>query len=326
MPSDDADDQPGEELAHRVSSCCRARQPPTISPPLGCSTWPVMYDRVVGGEEDVARRDLVGLERPPEEVCPPKLSTLSAGNEAGISGVQTGPGATRVDADPALLEVAGERAREGDDRALGGGVVDQVRAAAIGGDRGRVDDRGARSGRCGRQALVRWNMPKMLVRKVRSSCAAVMSSSRSCGCCSAALLTSTSRRPKVSTALPTASRQKLSSPMSPGDRDAAPARPPRPGRGSPRVVVLVEIEDRDVGALLGEADRDRAADAAVAAADQRDLAGELAGAAVVRISARGGGVICACTPGWRSCSWAGWGGMRLLRTAGGRRRLAVEPA
>src|ERR687891_2573919 len=86
-------------------------------------------------------------------------------------------------------------------------------------------------------------MAKMLVRKVRSSCAALISSSRSCGCCSAALLTSTSSRPSSAT-------------------------------------VLVEVPDRDVGALLGAADRDRPADAAVAARDQDHPPFELAGAAV----------------------------------------------
>src|SRR5919106_4562941 len=58
-------------------------------------------------------------------------------------------------------------------------------------------------------------MAKMLVRKVRSSCAALISSSRSCGCCSAALLTSTSSRPSSATVRATASRQKASSPTSP---------------------------------------------------------------------------------------------------------------
>ena len=124
-------------------------------------------------------------------------------------------------------------------------------------------------------------MPKMLVRKVRSICAALMSSSRSCGCCSAALLTSRSSRPNASTARATASRQKRLVAEVARDRDAAPILRLDPALGRAGVVVLVEVEDRDVGPLLGETDRDRAADAAVAAGDQRGLAGELAGAPVV---------------------------------------------
>ena len=108
-----------------------------------------------------------------------------------------------------------------------------------------------------------------------------MSSRRSCGCCSAALLTRMSSRPKASTRRATASWQNASSPMSP-----AIAMQRRPcvldqALGRLGVLVLVEVDDRDVGALLGEGDRDRAADAAVAAGDQRDLAVELAGGPVV---------------------------------------------
>ena len=232
-------------------------------------------------QEDVARRDLVGLERPAEEgVLAEALDLL--GRERGRD--QRRPDRARgdrVDADPALLEVAGERAGEGDDRALGRGVVDQMRAAAIGGDRGGVDDRSAVRRGAASAALVRWNMAKMLVRKVRSSCAAVMSSSRSCGCCSAALLTRRSRRPKASTACATALAAEALVADVARDRDARRPSSSISARVERGVVVLVEIEDRDVGALLGEADRDRAADPAVAAGDQRDLARELAGAAVV---------------------------------------------
>src|SRR5690606_15422589 len=46
-------------------------------------------------------------------------------------------------------------------------------------------------------------------------------------------------------------------------------------------VVLLQVEDRDVGALLGEVHGHRAADAAVAAADDRDLAVQLAARPVV---------------------------------------------
>ena len=48
------------------------------------------------------------------------------------------------------------------------------------------------------------------------------------------------------------------------------------------VVLFVEVDDRDVGALARECDGDRAADAAVAAGDQGSPALELAAAAVLR--------------------------------------------
>src|SRR5688572_5245320 len=55
----------------------------------------------------------------------------------------------------------------------------------------------------------------MFVRNVRSSCSRSMSSMLSCGCCSAALLTRMSIRPNSFSVRATASRQKLSYPMSP---------------------------------------------------------------------------------------------------------------
>src|SRR5688572_12531747 len=42
-----------------------------------------------------------------------------------------------------------------------------------------------------------------------------------------------------------------------------------------RVIVLVQVDDADIGALFRERDRDRAPDAAVAARDQRDLIAQL---------------------------------------------------
>jgi hypothetical protein len=46
--------------------------------------------------------------------------------------------------------------------------------------------------------------------------------------------------------------------------------------------VLVEIGDRDIGTFTGKQHSDRAADAAIAAGDQRDLIAQLVGALVVR--------------------------------------------
>src|SRR5690606_29157022 len=55
------------------------------------------------------------------------------------------------------------------------------------------------------------------------------------------------------------------------------------------VLVLAEVEDGDVGSLTREEDEDRAADARVAAGDDRDHVAQLVGAAVVgRLEARRG--------------------------------------
>src|SRR3712207_5369377 len=61
---------------------------------------------------------------------------------------------------------------------------------------------------------------------------------------------------------------------------ALPAGLPDVLRGVLSVLVLVEVRNQDVGALPGEGDRDGAADAAVAAGDDRRLAGQPAGTAV----------------------------------------------
>ena len=53
-------------------------------------------------------------------------------------------------------------------------------------------------------------------------------------------------------------------------------------RGFLRVVVFLQIEDRDQRALARHRDRDRAADAAVAAGDDRDLVLELSDAGILR--------------------------------------------
>src|SRR5688572_16797276 len=54
-----------------------------------------------------------------------------------------------------------------------------------------------------------------------------------------------------------------------------------------RVIVLVQVDDADIGALFGERDRDRAPDAAVATRDQRDLTAQLPAAALFRVVALG---------------------------------------
>src|SRR5688572_21099091 len=79
---------------------------------------------VVGGEENIAGRDLVRFGRPTEEAVLAELRDMF-GRERGRN--QRRPDRARrdgVDPDPALLEIFGERARERDDSALGRRVVD----------------------------------------------------------------------------------------------------------------------------------------------------------------------------------------------------------
>src|SRR5512144_56811 len=104
----------------------------------------------------------------------------------------------------------------------------------------------------------------MFVRKVRSNCSEEISVTSSFGCCSAALLTSTSMPPKRSTTCWTALRQNCSSPTSPAMVRLAPPFVADQFRRAARVLRLVEIEDGDVRALAREQDRDSLADAAVA--------------------------------------------------------------
>src|SRR4029079_12612442 len=69
----------------------------------------------------------------------------------------------------------------------------------------------------------------------------------------------------------------------PGNRERAAALALDDRLGALRIVMLAQIDDRNVGALAGEQRRDRAADAAIAAGDQRDLALEPPGARIARL-------------------------------------------
>ena len=105
----------------------------------------------------------------------------------------------------------------------------------------------------------------------------------SSGCCSPALLTRMSSPPSSSTVCLTARSQKSLSPRSPAMVIAL-----RPSFSTiclrlRRVVMLAQIEDRDVGAFAREQGGDRAADAAVGAGDQRDLALQPAGTRIARL-------------------------------------------
>jgi hypothetical protein len=166
------------------------------------------------------------------------------------------PRRDRIHPNPPLLEIGGERARERDDRALGRCIVDQMRAAPISRDRGGVDDR-----RAGRQMGERrlGNMehgeeigPKgvlqllgadVLEPVLRMLLAGIVDQQVE----SAERLDRTRDRVLAERLVADVAR----------DDDAAAALllDQRPGRRG--IFMVVEVDDRNVGALLGEADRDR---------------------------------------------------------------------
>ena len=94
-------------------------------------------------------------------------------------------------------------------------------------------------------------------------------------------MTSTSSRPNSGTVWSTASLAERRVLDVAGDQQAAPAFGLDAALGLRGVLVLVEVDDRDVGALAREQHRHRAADAGVAAGDERRHALELAAALVV---------------------------------------------
>jgi hypothetical protein len=73
-----------------------------ISPPLGCNTWPVMYCESADAKNRKQVAHSHGSPTRPSGVSLPNFLTLSAGNVAGMSGVQMGPGATAFTRIPSL--------------------------------------------------------------------------------------------------------------------------------------------------------------------------------------------------------------------------------
>ena len=95
---------------------------------------------VLARQEDKARGDLARLTRPAHR----RAAELVLGVRLHRRRDQRRPdgaGADGVAADAVAELQVREAAREGDDGALGGGVVEQVRAADVGVDGGVVDDR-----------------------------------------------------------------------------------------------------------------------------------------------------------------------------------------
>src|ERR687893_397460 len=101
--------------------------------------------RLLGGEKDVGRRQLGRLGRAPDGgLRRAELRDLLGGHGSRDQRRPHRPRRHRVDPDAPRYQVLGEPLREGDDRALGGGVVQERRLGLVGLDGGGVDDARAR--------------------------------------------------------------------------------------------------------------------------------------------------------------------------------------
>ena len=102
-------------------------------------TLPTDQRAIRARQKHKARGDLAGLAGAPHG----RLVEALLGGFVHGGRDQRGPdgtGTDGVDADALADDLVGEGAREGDDGAFGGGVVEEVGAADVGVDRGVVDD------------------------------------------------------------------------------------------------------------------------------------------------------------------------------------------
>ncbi len=97
----------------------------------------------VTSEEHVAFRALPGLAGASHGNVGTKLFHFLSRKGRWDQWRPDGPRGYGIDADAFFREVSGERTGEADDRSFRRRIVQEARAAAVGGDRGRVDDGGA---------------------------------------------------------------------------------------------------------------------------------------------------------------------------------------
>src|SRR5215211_87245 len=278
----------------RRAGCARAHRRPFAAPGRPTCASAVHHRAAVGveclardergvarGQEDVARGNLLGLSDPAHRGLLAEVLDL-AGGEAGRD--ERRPyraGRDRVHADAALGERDGERARERDEGAVRGRVVDQRGVALVGGDRARVDDRATlgqvgerRPGQVedaehvGAEGLLELVGADVLEPLLLVLLAGVVDEH-------------VERTELRHGALHGLRAERLVADIA-GDGYRASPLPLDERLRLLRILVLVEVGDRHVAALAGEENRHRAADPAVAAGDKRDLAVELAASAVLR--------------------------------------------
>src|SRR3954468_1146844 len=234
---------------------------------------------LVRREEDVRRRDLVRLRRPPHRHLLAELLDLLLVECRPDQRRPDRPGRDAVHADLAVDQRLRQRHREHVDPALRGGVVDQRLVAPQSVHRPGVDDRRA--------------LPHVLERLVRRPPRAVqVGLERAVPDLARDLLGRVDRRlragvvhedvdpPELLDGLRDYSARLVLVLHVAAQRDRAPPLGlDEPGRVL-RVVLLGQVGDRHVGALLRERRADGAADARGPAGHERGLAVELAGAPV----------------------------------------------
>ena len=103
-------------------------------------TLPSNHTAILTGQENKARRDLRRLRRPAHRRGA-ELVHRRLVHGRGDQGRPDGAGADGVDADAVGDLLVVQAAREGDDGAFGGGVVEEVGAADVRVHGGAVDDR-----------------------------------------------------------------------------------------------------------------------------------------------------------------------------------------
>src|SRR5690606_28008724 len=185
------------------------------------------------------------------------------------------------DADAALQQVRRQRAGERVDRALGRRVVEQVLAAEQGGFRAGVDDAGALAhvrqrrprhvdvaGDVGLQGALQLLVVDFLQRLAVLLVGGVVDQH-------------VEPAEFLHRALDHAVAEARIAHVA-GDRDAAAPFLLDRSLGRTRVAMLAEVGDEDIRALAGEQHRHRAADAGIAAGDDRSHALELAAAGIAR--------------------------------------------
>ena len=250
----------------------------TTLPAVGVEDLAGHVGGVLRGEEDEAGGDLIGLAGPLHRHVLAERRDLVGREGRGDQRRPDRPGGDPVDADAALDQREGQRAGERDDGPLGRGVVEEHGVALVGGHRGRVDDRRAllevRQRGLGHEELAEDVGPERALELLGGDLL-----DRILGVLLGGVVDQDLEMPELVHRLADGIAAEGFVADVAGDGQAAAALLLDPLAGLGGVLVLVQVDDGDVGALAGEGDGDGAADAAVAAGDEGHLPLELARAA-----------------------------------------------
>src|SRR5215203_4812929 len=225
---------------------------------------------ILAGEEQEGRRDLARLAGALHRRLGAEARDVLGVEGRGDERRPDRPRRDAVHPDALLDELLRERAGEGDDRALRGAVVEKLRAAAIGRHRCGVDDRGAllqmRQRRLGHEEIAEDVGSEGALDLLRRDLVDVLLRMLLGGVVDEDVEAAEAVDDLLDRLLAEAGVADVA-----GDGEAvAPLGLDEP-LGLARVLALVQVHDGDVRALAGEQDRHGAADAGVAAGDDRDL-------------------------------------------------------